>query len=86
MKYKYYIIDYVLNMLCFFSCFTIKQSIFNKVIVPKQPNDWKCLVCKELMDKECISCTLCNVIIGHNDCIEQWVLRRKTCPNCHQDI
>jgi hypothetical protein len=86
MKYKYYSIDNVRNMFCFFSCFTIKQPIFNTIIVPKQPNEWKCLVCKEIMDNECISCTLCNVIIGHTYCIKQWVTRRKSCPNCLHDI
>jgi hypothetical protein len=75
-------------MQCVCSCFTIKekQSIFNTIVLPKHPTELKCLVCKEIMEKECISCSLCNVIIGHTHCIKQWVTRRKSCPNCLQEI
>ena len=46
-----------------------------------------CLICRDAAYKNdaCVS-TCCNVIIGHQQCIDQWLANDAVCPHCRAEL
>ena len=46
-----------------------------------------CLICRyaAYLNDACVS-TYCNVIIGHQQCIDQWLAKDSVCPHCRAEL
>ena len=58
------------------------------IINSQMDNDPVCMVC---LNPICEinngwKCTVCNRIIAHNICIQEWFSRKKTCPQCFTKV
>ena len=47
---------------------------------------FQCLICQEpaYKDNVCVS-TCCDVVLGHQTCVDRWLVERTICPHCRAD-
>ena len=71
-------------MQCICSCFV--SSLFEEILIQSSSKPIHCLICHHELTDKCMICTSCNLLIGHVSCVNKWIQRRRTCPNCIKEI